>query len=104
LAHGAHVDAFYHCPHPPEAGCKDRKPGIGMLQRAARDHELDLRKCALIGDRVLDVETARNAGGLAVMVPSERGRAELAAGGTKPDHIAGNFRDAAAWVRQKLKA
>jgi histidinol-phosphate phosphatase family protein len=103
LAQGAHVDAFYHCPHPPEAGCPDRKPGTGMLEHAARDIGLDLRKCAVIGDRVLDVELARRAHALAVMVPSERGRVELAEGGEQPDHVAPDFASAARWVADRLK-
>ena len=38
--YGAGIDAYYYCPHHPEAGigpyrrvCRCRKPGIGMLER-----------------------------------------------------------------------
>lgn len=100
--HGARIDQFYHCPHPPEVGCPDRKPGLGMLERAAREHGLDLARCAVIGDRWLDMELARRAGCLAVMVPSERGRAELAAIGQAPDFAARDFVTAARWAVERL--
>ena len=68
-AHGTALDAVYHCPFHPEHGQgkwkrehEDRKPGPGMLLRAARDLELDLRRCLLVGDRCSDVAAANAAG------------------------------------------
>lgn len=62
---GAHIDAFYHCPHHPDGSvagfavdCECRKPGIGMLQQAARDWPLDLTRSFLIGDRDGDMQAA----------------------------------------------
>lgn len=62
---GAHIDAFYHCPHHPDGSvasfavhCECRKPGIGMLQQAAREWPLDLTRSFLIGDRDGDMEAA----------------------------------------------
>jgi D-glycero-D-manno-heptose 1,7-bisphosphate phosphatase len=67
--HGAHVDAFYHCPHHPEGiladlavGCDCRKPEPGMLLAAARDWPIDLAASLLVGDRETDIEAARRAG------------------------------------------
>lgn len=64
-ARGAHIDAFYHCPHHPEGSVEDfavacdcRKPGIGMLEQAAREWPLDLSRSFLIGDREGDMEAA----------------------------------------------
>ena len=68
-AHGARLDAFYYCPHLPEAGasphrraCDCRKPAPGMLLRAAREHALDLTRSGAIGDHPRDIEAARRAG------------------------------------------
>ncbi|MBD3309919.1 HAD-IIIA family hydrolase [Candidatus Woesearchaeota archaeon] len=50
---------------------RDRKPGIGMLERAAElyDARLDDLACVyVIGDRASDVETALNAGGVGILV------------------------------------
>lgn len=64
-AQGAHVDAFYYCPHHPEGTvkafaftCLCRKPGVGMLQQAARDFSIDLSRSFLIGDREGDMAAA----------------------------------------------
>lgn len=64
-AQGAHIDAFYHCPHHPEGtldafaiACDCRKPGTGMLKQAAREWPLDLTRSFLIGDRDGDMEAA----------------------------------------------
>ncbi len=62
---GAHIDAFYHCPHHPEGTiesfavtCDCRKPGTGMLRQAAREWPLDLTRSFMIGDRDGDMEAA----------------------------------------------
>lgn len=62
---GAHIDAFYYCPHHPNAAMKDyacrcrcRKPAPGMLEQAAREWPLDLSASFLIGDKDRDIEAA----------------------------------------------
>ena len=69
-ARGASLDAVYYCPFHPEHGIgewrrehEDRKPGHGMLRRAARDLGLDLSSSYLVGDRCSDI-CAANAAGL----------------------------------------
>jgi len=62
------LDAIYHCPYHPEGigeyrrEHEDRKPGPGMLLRAARDLSLDLSQSILIGDRCSDIAAANAAG------------------------------------------
>ncbi len=62
---GAHIDAFYYCPHHPEGTikglavrCRCRKPEPGMLERAAREWPIDLRRSFLIGDKDADMAAA----------------------------------------------
>jgi D-glycero-D-manno-heptose 1,7-bisphosphate phosphatase len=64
-AHGAHVDAFYYCPHHPEGTikslavrCRCRKPGPGMLEQAADEWPIDLGTSFLIGDKDEDMAAA----------------------------------------------
>lgn len=64
-----HLDAVYYCPFHPQHGVgryrrehEDRKPGPGMLLRAAREHGLDLSRSILIGDRCSDIAAAHAAG------------------------------------------
>jgi histidinol-phosphate phosphatase family protein len=76
---GAYLDAIYYCPHGPEAGhpgeraelkiaCECRKPGIGMIQQAARELNLDLSRSWMIGDKTADVLAAQRAGMRSVLV------------------------------------
>jgi len=65
---GVRLDAVYHCPYHPEHGVgefqrehEDRKPGPGMLLRAARELALDLRPSVMVGDRCSDVGAANAA-------------------------------------------
>lgn len=68
LRHGAHFDAAYACPyHPQGQGAyrrahDARKPGPGMLLRAAAALHLDLPASCLIGDKAADLQAARSAG------------------------------------------
>ena len=67
---GLALDAIYVCPH--AAGeCDCRKPQPGMLLRAF-DNFPDLvpGKCVLFGDSASDIEAARRAGVLAVLMPA----------------------------------
>jgi D-glycero-D-manno-heptose 1,7-bisphosphate phosphatase len=61
-ARGAALDALYSCPHAPAAGCACRKPATGLLERARTEHDLDLARSWVIGDKAIDVELARRAG------------------------------------------
>jgi len=68
-AQGARIDAFYYCPHHPEAlvaryrvACDCRKPKPGLLAQAARDFDIDRGKSFLIGDRDGDSEAAAGFG------------------------------------------
>ncbi len=68
-AEDADVDAIYFSPFHPVHGLNEykrdtdcRKPGPGMLLQAARDHDLDLSRSALIGDRCSDLAAGAAAG------------------------------------------
>ena len=69
LAHGGALDAVYYCPHHPEHGIgeyrqdsEDRKPGPGMLLRAARELDIDLARSLMVGDKVSDALAGQAAG------------------------------------------
>lgn len=69
-AGGVPVTATYHCPHHPDhtGPCACRKPGTGLFERAAAEHQLDLSRSVYIGDRVRDVEPGLRLGGRAILV------------------------------------
>jgi D-glycero-D-manno-heptose 1,7-bisphosphate phosphatase len=62
LADNLPISAFYVCYHDTGDGCDCRKPLPGMLQRAAREHGIDLPRSYMVGDRWADVEAGRAAG------------------------------------------
>jgi len=68
--HGARLDGVFHCPHAPDAEprCQCRKPEAGLFLRAAREHGLDLGRCAYIGDRGRDLVPGARFGGLTILV------------------------------------
>lgn len=83
---GAYLDDLYYCPHHPDSGfegeiralkfdCGCRKPKIGLLEQAAKEHNIDLEKCWIIGDTTMDIQTGVN-GGLktALVLTGEAGR------------------------------
>jgi D-glycero-D-manno-heptose 1,7-bisphosphate phosphatase len=65
------VDAIYFCPDAPGQHSKCRKPAPGMVLQATRDHQIDLSRSFLIGDKEVDVECAHNAGVCAIRVRTE---------------------------------
>jgi len=62
------VDATYYCPDAPEQHSEFRKPAPGMVVKAMQDHQIDLSRSYLIGDKEIDVECAQNAGVHAIRV------------------------------------
>ena len=80
-AEHAFLDRIYFCPHHPDAGfegerkelkirCDCRKPGVGMIQKAVADLNIDLSQSWLIGDTTTDIQTAKNAGLRSVLIRS----------------------------------
>ncbi len=65
-ADGARIDGIYYCPHHPLEGkgpylteCNCRKPKTGMIDQAVKDHQIDLTKSYMIGDRFKDMRFAK---------------------------------------------
>ena len=71
---GAHVDAWYYCPHhtsgnqPYNQDCLCRKPLPGMLVKAASDHAIDLDHSWMVGDKIADIQAGLAAGCKPVLV------------------------------------
>ncbi|HWR73119.1 MAG TPA: HAD family hydrolase [Nitrospirota bacterium] len=106
---GARLDGIYYCPHHPTAGnspytiaCDCRKPGTGLLERAARDLAVDLRDSFVVGDKWSDIELAHRAGARSILVRTGFGQDDP--GNTRPngladpDHIAPDITGAVDWI------
>lgn len=61
VGHGL-IDATYFCPDVPGQHSSHRKPSPGMILQAKEEHQIDLARSFLIGDKEIDVECGRNAG------------------------------------------
>lgn len=64
----ARIDHFFYCPHYPEGKikrytkvCDCRKPKPGMVKQALRKYSVDLRHSYVVGDKIDDLQLARNA-------------------------------------------
>jgi D-glycero-D-manno-heptose 1,7-bisphosphate phosphatase len=89
------IHAWYHSPFHPQAihphllgESECRKPAPGMLLRAAREHDLDLKSSWMIGDRHSDVEAGMRAGCRAIRLSSEPDGSAPTTTFTAPDLLA----------------
>jgi D-glycero-D-manno-heptose 1,7-bisphosphate phosphatase len=106
---GAHIDAYYYCPHHPDGkvpgyaqACDCRKPQRGLVDRAMREFGVVPAHAFVVGDRWLDVGLARNVGARGVLVRTGYGAAEemRPPDGLAADAIVDNFAGAASWILQ----
>jgi D-glycero-D-manno-heptose 1,7-bisphosphate phosphatase len=106
-AAGARLDAIYYCPHATADGCKCRKPNPGMLERAAREHSIDLHRSFVVGDRHGDVALAYRAGARSILVRTGYGEGEYLWNAAKwpiqPDFVAADLSDAVHWILRPTK-
>lgn len=104
---GASLDGVYYCPHTPGDNCVCRKPKTGMLELAAREHDLDLRKSFVVGDRYGDIQLAHAAGARAILVRTGYGAGEeqwhLPGWALQPAFVADDLRDAVEWILGESK-
>jgi heptosyltransferase-2 len=104
---GAGLDAIYFCPHHPDDGCHCRKPEVGMVERAASELHLDLRRSYLIGDHARDIQLAHRVGAKAILITTERVDTQalgaLRAAEAMPDAVAKSMSEAVNWIFDDVK-
>ncbi|MFD2446869.1 HAD-IIIA family hydrolase [Bacillus sp. CGMCC 1.16607] len=103
-------DQVYLCPHQHHEGCFCRKPSIGMLSQAAKEYNLDLKNCVVIGDRWTDLLAAEEAGCIKILVKTGAGGEAFYKYANKeyfgrwrevrPDFIANDLEEAVKWLRE----
>jgi D-glycero-D-manno-heptose 1,7-bisphosphate phosphatase len=83
--HGAYLDGVFHCPHHPEhptpplrATCSCRKPLPGLLERAARELDLDPVRSWCVGDAERDLLAGEALGARGILVATGKGVSEAA--------------------------
>jgi D-glycero-D-manno-heptose 1,7-bisphosphate phosphatase len=110
---GVFLDAIYTCTHAPvgEGGsgsCNCRKPGVGLMEQAAGELELDLARSYVVGDRYRDIEMAHNAKAKAILVLTGYGKGELEFLGPRskvqPDYVAEDLAGAVDWILADVRS
>jgi histidinol-phosphate phosphatase family protein len=101
-------DRIYLCPHQHNEGCQCRKPSSAMLEKAANDNKLDLKKCVVIGDRWTDLLAADEVGCKKILVKTGSGKETFYKyknnefygrwGDVKPDYVAEDINEAIKWL------
>ena len=102
---GIVIDGVYYCPHSPTgtvasyaSACTCRKPMPGMLQRAAGEHGIDLRRSWMIGDILHDIEAGHRAGCKAALIDNGNETQWQRSPLRTPDIIASDVRAAARMI------
>jgi len=70
---GGEIDAILFCPHGPDQDCPCRKPRPGMMRELAERLKISLNEVPAIGDSLRDLQAARAAGALPVLVRTGNG-------------------------------
>lgn len=98
------IDAFYFCPHLPDACCECRKPRLGMINSARSDLEIDMENSWMVGDKKSDVETGVNAGIKTAFVLTGYGKQHRDSLETKPDITADDLGEVAVRIISDVNA
>jgi D-glycero-D-manno-heptose 1,7-bisphosphate phosphatase len=99
------ISRVYHCSYHPLDGIGEyrcdhpwRKPKPGMLLQAASDLGLDLARCAILGDKMSDIEAGASAGiGLRILIGSRDARM-----GEPPHEVVADLGEALALLRSRF--
>lgn len=87
---GVKLDAIYYCPHHKDYDikCNCRKPAIGLVKKAEKDFNIDLKNSYFIGDSFRDILCARKAGLTSICVKTGHGCRGI---NVKPDYLFRNL-------------
>lgn len=75
--YGGKVDAVFYCPHGPKDNCRCRKPEPGLFYDIASRYQMALANVLAIGDSLRDVQAAREAGAMPILVKTGKGEHSL---------------------------
>jgi D-glycero-D-manno-heptose 1,7-bisphosphate phosphatase len=111
-AGGATIAGYYFCPHHAKGTvaeysieCDCRKPRRALVDRAARDLNLDPARSFVVGDKWMDVGLGRAVGARSLLVRTGEGaaQAERPPAGLAPDVIVDNLAGAASWILRHVQ-
>ena len=89
------LDEIYVCYHDDVDQCLCRKPGPGLLLKAAKQHGIDLSKSFMVGDRWKDIAAGKRAGCRTIWLDYHYQEPFLTAA---PDFTTATLMGAASWI------
>ena len=96
------LDGIYYCPHHPDDNCNCRKPNIGLFEKAIKEHDIDVKKSYMLGDKILDIGAGKKVGITTILIPEPHIRDEFMSEKDEwefnPDYISDDFMDAVEWI------
>jgi len=101
----AFIDMIYYCPHHVEGiieeyrkECSCRKPNPGMIEKAVREFDIDLKNSFLIGDKISDIEAGRRAGCKTILLAGEDPPDNYKEDTVISDYVASDLHQAVEWL------
>ena len=104
LEEGATIDGIYFCPHKVEDNCFCRKPKLGLIEQALKEHDFDSEQCFVIGDKALDIELGQAMGAKTFLVRTGYGTEVEKEIKVKPDYMVDDILEAAEIIHQQLQS
>jgi len=111
---GAHIDDIYYCPHHSDGkikaysiNCECRKPKSGMIVKASKKFNFNLKHSFIVGDKIIDLEAGSRLGSRSILVLTGHGRDSLKKinnenKSEKPDFIAENLLEASEIICREI--
>ncbi len=95
----ARLDAVYYCPHHPDFGkpCACRKPQIGLIFKAQKKFNIDLKSSYFVGDSSADILAGHRAGCVPLLVKTGKGGKD-GIYKAKPKKVFRNLLEASRWI------
>lgn len=100
---GVVLDGIYFCPHVPEDNCNCRKPKLGLVKKAAKEHNFDPKECFVIGDKALDIELGEAMKATTFLVRTGYGAAVEKENNVAADYIVDDLLEVSDIIRQQLQ-
>lgn len=96
------LDGIYYCPHHPDDNCSCRKPQTELFEKAINEHDIDVKKSYMLGDKIQDVEAGEKIGVktilISVSITNEKKIRQNNTATHTPNYIATDFSKAVNWI------